>query len=201
MFSGVVSMLLLLLCISYGIQPLTTKDGFGFIFSSDDDPTIREVTIDGSSVSEAVPNKGGFRAKFINEDLNFVFSDSIIKNGDLTTSDDGWKNTGTFDASAGRDGTGAICLSTGQSAYQSFYFNESNKNSYGIKISGWSKAANANGNEDYDYSLYMDIGYEDGTYDWSINVQVILFRNLIIINGFIIMCVGTVPSRNPWLCL
>lgn len=165
--------LLLLSGVSYGIQPLTTKDGFGFVFSGDSDPSISAVTIDGSSVSESLDNKGGFRLNFIGEDSSTAMSDSVITNGDLTTSASGWNNKGTFNAAGGRDGTGAVCLSTGQYAYQTFRFNESNKNSYGVKISGWSKAENVNGNEDHDYSLYMDVSYMDGSNDWTITTQVI----------------------------
>lgn len=65
-----------------------------------------------------------------------------------------------------------MCISTGQYVQQSFTFNESNKNSYGIKISGWSKAENVDGYEDSEYSLYMDIIYADGTPDYGITAQV-----------------------------
>lgn len=163
---------LLLSGVSYGLQPLSTKDGLGLVFSGDSDPSISAVTVDGSSVSESVTSKGGFSLKFIGEDASVVLSDSIIENGDLTTSASGWSNKGTFSATAGRDGTGAICPPTGQLVSQTVYLNESTKFSRGVKISGWSSAAGVNGEEDRDYSLYMDIKYEDGSNDWAITVQV-----------------------------
>ena len=158
--------------VSYGIQPLTTKDGFGLTFSGDKDPSISGVSIDGSSVSESLSNKGGFRFNFLGEDPTVILSDSIIKNGDLTESGNNWRGNGVFEENSGRGGTGAICLTPELQSHQGFTFNASNENAYGVRISGWSKATDADGEEDSDYSLYMDIVYKDGTPDWGITVNV-----------------------------
>lgn len=165
-------LLFAILGISHGIQPLTTRDGFGLTFSGDMDPSISGVTIDGSSVSESTPNKGGFRFNFIGEEPSVVLGDSIIKNGDLST-DKSWSGNGIYEERGGRSGTGAMCLTHGLYSNQGFRFNESNENAYGVRISGWSKATDADGKEDSDYSLYMDIIYKDGTPDWGITVNVI----------------------------
>ena len=168
------ALLFAVLGVSHGIQPLTTGDGFGLTFSGDQDPSISGVSIDGSSMSESLSNKGGFRFNFIGEEPSVILSDSIIINGDLTSSLDGWKssNESIFESTAGRDGTGAACLTHGLQMHQGFNFNESNENAYGVRLSGWSKATNANGEEDSAYSLYMDITYKDGSNDWGITVNV-----------------------------
>lgn len=168
-------LLFTVLGVSYGIQPLTTKDGFGLTFSGDKDPSISSVSIDGSSVSEPLPDKGGFRLKFLGEEPSVDLGDNVIQNGDLTSSNESWKGDGVFEKYSGRGGTGAICLTPGLHSYQVFKFNESNENAYGVRISGWSKATDADGKEDSDYSLYMDIRYKDGAPDWGIGVTVIIF--------------------------
>lgn len=171
-------LLFAVLGVSYGIQPLTTKDGFGLTFSGDNDPSISSVSIDGSSVSEPLPDKGGFRLKFLGEEPSVVLGDNVVKNGDLTSSNENWGGDGLFEKYSGRGGTGAICLTPGLYSYQLSNFNESDKNAYGVRISGWSKATDADGAEDSYYSLYMDVRYIDGSPDWKIGVTVIFFYPL-----------------------
>lgn len=158
---------------TFGIKPLTTRDGFGLTFTDDNNPTIAGVTINGLSASGGVSEKGGFKLAFAGEEPTVELSESIIKNGDFTTSSTGWNGNGVFEEGAGRDGTGAVCLQPGNSLNQWFRFNESNENAFGIRISGWSKAEGVVGSEDSDYSLYMDLAYQDGTYDWGIIATVI----------------------------
>lgn len=190
-------LLCILFGVSQGIQPLTTEDGFGFVFSGDKDPSISGVSIDGSSLSESLTTKGGFRLKFIGEEPSVTLSDNIIQNGDLTTSSAGWTESGTFEKGAGRDGTGAISLSLNDRSRQDFRFNESNENSYGIRLSGWSKAVGVDGVEDKGYSLYMDILYKDGTPDWGVTVNVFITTFLITYSLIIKLLYFIVPRWDP----
>lgn len=165
-------LLFVVLGVSQGIEPLTTEDGFGFVFSGDKDPTISGVTIDGTSMSGSSANKGGFRLRYFEEESGVVLGDNIIQNGDFATSSARWEGSGTFEKGAGRGGTGAMCFSVGEYAYQIFWFNESNENAQGIKISGWSKATGVDGIDDTGYSIYMDIFHKDGTQDWRTTTPV-----------------------------
>ena len=158
-----------------GIKPLTTGDGFGLTFTDDNNPSIAGVTINGLSASKGVRYNGGFRLSFAGERPTVVLGEEMIKNGDLTSSSAGWNGDGVFEENAGRDGTGAVCLTPKQSYKQVRYFNETNKNAFGVRVSGWSKAEGVNGAENYNYSLYMDIRYEDNTGDFNIAATVITY--------------------------
>lgn len=154
------------------LDPLVTEDGFGLTFSGENDPSISSVTIDGASVSGSA-EKGGFKLSFVGEDT-LTIGNNLLANGAIEDST-GWsfKDSAAFNEGSGRDGGLAICITPGGRAYQSIKFSSDENNIFGFRISGWSKADNANGEPDSGYSLYMDVAYADGTryYGLSVNVH------------------------------
>ncbi len=52
-------------------------------------------------------------------------------------------------------------------AYQRIVFNETLRKFPILKVSGWSRAENVSGERDYDYSIYVDITYVDGSHLWG----------------------------------
>ena len=157
--------------VSNALDSLVTDDGFGLTFGGENDPRVSGVTVDGTSVSGNA-EKGGFNLFFVGEDSVTLGTD-LLTNGGIEN-ETGWrfKDYAEFKENAGRNGKGAICLTPGGRAYQTVKFSGDNNKPFGLRIAGWSKATDADGEVDDGYSLYVDITYADGSDDYGLTTNV-----------------------------
>ena len=154
---------------SHGLSPLSTEDNFTIGFYNETNPTISFVSSADDVISnltegtEEETNRGGFRLFFHGEEGTAPLDTNLLANGNLTTSSQGWEGSYTYVENGGRDGKGAICLTSEKIAFQRHSFSELDEEPFGIRVSGWSKADGVSGLEDSDYSLYLEVTYSDDT--------------------------------------
>lgn len=154
---------------SHGLSPLATEDNFTIGFYNETNPTISFVSNTDEIISnltegtEEETNRGGFRLFFHGEEGSAPLDMNLLTNGNLTTTSLGWEGSYTYVENGGRDGKGAICLSSEKIAFQKYDLSTLDEEPFGIRVSGWSKADGVSGLEDTDYSLNMEVTYTDGT--------------------------------------
>lgn len=161
---------------SYGITTLSTEDNFTIGFYNETNPTISFVSVTEEIISNFTKDDtkiGGFRMFFHGEEGTAPLDTNLLTNGNLTTSSRGWGGSYTFVENGGRDGKGAICLTSEKIAFQTYDFSKIEEDSFGIRVSGWSKADGVSGVEDSDYSMYLEVTYNDGSVVDDISVNVI----------------------------
>lgn len=150
------------------LPALTTGDGLAVTFGGSgataDAAAISALSVSGADVSgTSPPAVGGFRATWHGEDISGTTGPELLENGDFAlNSTSAWRGGWVWDATGGRGGGGAAKLTPANYAYQTLTF-AANASVSGLKIGGWAKAENVNGERDSDFSVYVDIRYTDGT--------------------------------------
>ena len=140
--------------------------------------TICSLAIDGVDLPR--PIKGPVRSGFFLGEIRGSYadlSDNLILNAGFESWDglaDDWNaySSGYSKDAEAHGGSSSLKASATATSivaggYQVVRFGESQANNRTLKVSGWSRAEAVSGIADDDYSIYVDITYEDGSHLWG----------------------------------
>lgn len=158
--------------------PLTVTTHDGLVLSIAENGTINSLAVDGVGLPR--PSKGSLNSGFFVGDIKDSFADlspNMLLNPGFESWDDladGWSAYSSgysrdTQAHSGSSSLKASATSTSifAGAYQVVRFNESQAHYRTLKVSGWSRAEAVSGNIDDDYSIYVDVTYDDGSHLWG----------------------------------
>jgi len=158
--------------------PLTLVTNDGLSMSLAENGTIYSLAIDGVDLPQ--PSKGPVRSGFYVGEIRGSYTDlsiNLLLNAGFESWDDladGWNayssgyskdakaHGGSFSLKASSTGTSIVA-----GGYQVVRFDGSQANHRTLKVSGWSRAEAVSGIADDDYSIYVDITYNDGSHLWG----------------------------------
>lgn len=158
--------------------PLTVTTHDGLVLSIAENGPINSLAVDGVGLPR--PSKGSLNSGFFVGDIKDSFADlspNMLLNPGFESWDDladGWSAYSSgysrdTQAHSGSSSLKASATSTSilAGAYQVVRFNESQAHYRTLKVSGWSRAEAVSGNIDDDYSIYVDVTYDDGSHLWG----------------------------------
>jgi len=159
-------------------SPLTLVTDDGLSISLAENGTIYSLAIDGADLPK--PSTGPVRSGFFVGEIRGSYADlspNLLVNAGFESWDDladAWNPYSSGYSMDGRAHGGSHSLKASSTdtsivagGYQVVRFVGSQANYRTLKVSGWSRAEAVSGIADDDYSIYVDITYDDGSHLWG----------------------------------